>query len=253
MTKPITVSDAELEKLMNDLDAMLEAQEQGVAPPQPPQPVAAPEPALEPVLTPAEPAQEDDKLNDEPFVKPEPEPETPVPAAPPVAPQPPTATPTAGLKYFVDVEAFKRQTDLDETNLDRSAMEQSGLRAYYGAQAAYAEGQAAQVKAKFEILEAKIYNEIRNKLAVGGEKVTEKMVENAVKLDPRWQAAKMAVIDAATIAEVNKGLTFALADRREMLIQLCSDRRKDFEGQLRIKQEADLATQARGAVRAALG
>lgn len=143
------------------------------------------------------------------------------------------ASPT-GLQHFIDVPQFQEDIHVDEVNMDEAMMTQAGMRAFYGAQAAYAEGQASREKAKFEIFEAKL-NEIHRKdLVAKGDKVTEAMVLSAVKADARWIAAKERVIEAETIASINKSLVVAMGDRKDMLVQLGSDRRKDYEGQLRI-------------------
>lgn len=153
----------------------------------------------------------------------------------------PTAAATAHHqpKFFVDVGQFRRDIAVGETNMDQAMMQQAGLRAFYGAQAAYAEGHANTLKAKFEILEAKLYDEHEKLLVAEGKKATVVQIEAAVKRDPRWFAGKSKVIEAEAIANVNKSLTFALADRRDMLIQLGSDRREEFKGQLRINAVSD--------------
>jgi hypothetical protein len=145
----------------------------------------------------------------------------------------------AALNYYVDVEAFKRETAVSDTNLDDCMIKQSGLRAYYGAQAAHAEAQHARLKVRFDVLEAKLYDTHRKRLAETGEKVTEKAVENAVKLDPQWLKAKNAVIEAETIANVNRSLVVSLSDRKDMLVQLGADRREEFKGQLRMAGGSD--------------
>lgn len=162
------------------------------------------------------------------------------PSEPPVREEPrrPTeATGPGNLQHYVDVDRFRDDTRVTEANLDQCMIEQSGLRAYYGATAARAEAQAARVKAKFEVVEATLYDHHRKELAKMGEKTTEKMVENAVKLDPRWIKAKNMVIEAETIATINKGLVESLRDRKDMLVQLGADRREEFKGGLRIMEE----------------
>lgn len=152
-----------------------------------------------------------------------------------------SAAPTTSLRYFVDPAAFKKETAVNNYNLDTCFMEQSSLRAYYGSMAAQAEAQASLSKTKFEVLEARLYDHHRKALAASGEKTTEKMVENAVKCDPRWLTGKERVIDAESIAAVNKALSVSLADRRDMLIQLGADRRDESKGQARllaIKEQA---------------
>jgi hypothetical protein len=156
--------------------------------------------------------------------------------------RPTEASGHAGLNYYVDVDQFRTDTRVTEASLDQCMIEQNGLRAYYGAQAARAEAQAARIKAKFEVVEATLYDEQRKILAASGEKTTEKMVENAVKMDRRWIKAKSMVIEAETIAAINKGLVQSLADRRDMIIQLGADRRDEYKGAARIlaeKQDRD--------------
>ncbi|WP_180815171.1 hypothetical protein [Ralstonia pickettii] len=146
------------------------------------------------------------------------------------------------LDFYVDVDDFRRTTTPTETNLDECMIQQSGLRAFYGAQAARAEAQHARLKVRFEVLEAKLYDEHRKLLAAGSEKVTEKAVENAVRLDPRYLQGKTRVIEAESIANVNRAMVDSLRDRASMVIQLCADRRDEFKGQARImaqQQERD--------------
>lgn len=153
--------------------------------------------------------------------------------------RPSTSASPSGLKYFVDVREFNKETKLTEATLDNCMIEQSGLRAWYGAQAANAEAQHDRLKAKFDVLEASLYDHHRKELAASGEKTTEKMVENAVKLDPRWLKGKNAVIESETIANINKALVGSLADRRDMMIQLGADRREEYKGAARVLAERD--------------
>lgn len=139
-----------------------------------------------------------------------------------------------GLQHYVDPSQFKADTRVTEATLDACMIEQNGLRAYYGAQAARAEAQHDRLKARFEVVEATLYDYHRKLLAATGEKVTEKMVENAVKVDSRWFKAKNTVIEAGTIAAINKGLVESLKDRRDMIIQLGADRRDEYKGQARV-------------------
>lgn len=168
--------------------------------------------------------------------------------------RPTEATGPGNLQHYVDVDRFRDDTRVTEVNLDQCMIEQSGLRAYYGAQAARAEAQAARVKAKFEVVEATLYDHHRKELAKMGEKTTEKMVENAVKIDPRWIKAKNMVIEAETIATINKSLVESLKDRRDMIIQLGADRRDEYKGAARVLAEQGQRDELRDrAVRAMQG
>lgn len=256
MTKEIAMDDAEIAALLDEL----EAEQSKMVPPAP-----APAPAPKPVPV-AEPEPEpDDEPVEEPVKAPtpkkpkvvEPEPEPAVEVAESATERrilpgadveievsrdvPETSEKASGqkLSFYVDIQAFNRDTKLTEATLDNAMMEQSGLRAFYGSQAAQAEAQHARLKVRFEVLEAKLYDEHRKTLAAGTEKVTEKMVENAVKLDPRWLKGKNTVIEADTIASINKSLVISLSDRKDMMVQLGADRREEFKGGVRILAAQD--------------
>lgn len=266
----IAIDDDEIAALLDELEM-----ETGVkAAPAPAAPKAAPKPSREEVVA-SEPEPEPEpepevEVVDEPAAVPEPEPikvkTEPVkvkavaaPATASIATEPKTddfsdvadapelssdvpQTAQAKMQYFVDVNQFNRDTKLTEATLDDAMMQQASLRAYYGTLAANAEAQHARLKVRFDVLEAKLYDEIRKLLAAGGDKVTEKMVENGVKLDPRWLKAKNAVIEADTIAAINKSLVASLGDRRDMMIQMGADRREGHKGAIRVmeaKNEAE--------------
>lgn len=279
MPNEVAIDDAELDQLMADLEA--ETANAGTAPatiaaaaPAPteapaPAPTAAPTPAPTAAPTPAPTAAP----TPAPTTAPAPAPvATPAPTAAPVATPPkltvvaapaPTApapgsfsTPPevqraeqakrpAELQHHVDVAAFKIETAVSDVNLDQCFMEQSSLRATYAEVAARAEAQASRLKMRFEVKEAELYDKHRKELAATGEKVTEKAVENAVKLDPAWARMKNTVIEAETIAQIAKNAVLgSLNDRRDMLIQLGADRREDGKGAMRILAAQDLRERA---------
>ena len=148
------------------------------------------------------------------------------------------------LNFYVDVKEFAAKMAISEVNIDSCMFEQASLRAYYGQQAAMAEAQASRMKAKFETIEASLYDEHRKAFAASGEKTTEKMVENAVKMDRRWLSAKNLVIEAESIASINKNLVMSLSDRKDMLIQIGADRREEMKGALRITEKEELSARA---------
>ena len=262
MSTEIAMDDLEIAALLDELEAeQIKMSPNTPATPAPaPKPVPAPEPAPEPVAEPAPvkaPAPRKPRVVEpepEPAVAKEPNPVTVaameearriVPGAEVElevsrdTPETSEKAPGQKLHFYVDIPSFNRDTKLTEATLDSAMMEQSGLRAFYGSQAAQAEAQHARLKVRFEVLEAKLYDEHRKALAAGTEKVTEKMVENAVKLDPRWLKGKNTVIEADTIAAINKSLVISLADRKDMMVQLGADRREEFKGGVRIMAAQD--------------
>lgn len=263
--KEIPMGDDELDSLM----AELEAETAGMVK----TPVAAPAPEPEPAV--------EQEPEPEPEAKPEPEPvkEAPKPAerrvlagetksaltvvqpapwesevvepAKPDVPKTGAPAPKAPpeLQFYVDVNEFKRDTAVSDINLDKCMIEQNGLRAYYGANAARAEAQADRTKLQVEIAEAKLYDKHRKALADDPTiKVTEKMVENAVRLDPAYAKIKNRLIEADSIASISKHLVESLKDRRDMIIQLGADRRDEGRGQARVladqQERADLRERA---------
>lgn len=223
-----------------------EPQETAAEPPKKPRgrkPKAVPEPEPEPAPAPEPVSAPPEQKTREP----EPEPPAPAPAPappPPVAlPEPasaPRTTPNAApntaskvLQYHVDVEQFRRDTQITEATLDACMIEQNSLRAYYGAQMAYAEAQLARLKMRADIIEAQLNDRHRKALLATGEKVTEKLIESAVRLDPAWIKIQNLVIEAETIHAINKALVASLADRRDMLIQIGANRREELKGPVR--------------------
>lgn len=179
----------------------------------------------------------------------------PAPTTPPAAEPTPEHNPPprrAQLEFFLDVEKFRDETAVSDTNLDSCMMQQAGLRAFYGAQAIYAEAQHDRVKARFKVLEAALYDEHRKAMLAAGDKVTEKAVENAVLADPRWLKGQNTVIEANTLAGVNRVAVDSLRDRKDMLVQLGADRREEGKGQLRVMEETNLRARAAAAGKAAL-
>jgi hypothetical protein len=170
----------------------------------------------------------------------------PNPTPAPAASKPPKSS------HLIDPAEFKRETKVSMTNLDECMIEQSSLRAYYGTLAADAEAEHAKLKLRHDIIEARVYDKHRKALADAGEKVTEKMVENAVKQDPEWAQSKLRVIEAEQVANRNRACVDSLKDRKDMLVQLGADRREEGKGQVRILEAAASHEDKRAAAMAAL-
>lgn len=171
----------------------------------------------------------------------------------PEEPKPATTGALAGLDFEIDVGQFRKDISVSETNLDNCMMEQAGLIAYYIEKAARAEAQAQRTKVQVEIGEAKLFDQHRKALAATAEKVTEKMVESAVRLDPKYGAIQNRLIEAESRAAIAKGCVEALKQRRDMIIQLGADRREEGKGAVRImaaeQSHADLKARALAAAK----
>jgi hypothetical protein len=156
----------------------------------------------------------------------------------------------AQLNQFIDVDQYIKDTTLTDGNLQGCMLNQTGLRAHYATLAARAAAQYNSMKARFEVMEAGLYNKHRQRLSLQNEKVTERMVETAVKLDPAYLTGKGLVIEAESIADIVKGRAAAFEDRRNMLMQLGADKREEMKGAPRIMAHPDedpVAARARAA------
>lgn len=176
----------------------------------------------------------------EPEPKPEPAPEpTPEPKAeaPATKPAQPAASYETATAEFVDPEQLKKDVRIDPTNLDTAMIEHASLYVHYAMQTVRARRQFDRVKNAFEILCAKLDAEHREDLAAGGKKVTETLVENSVKSDARWSAGQARVIEAQSnwrLAEIAEN---AFHQRKDLLLEIARDRRKEREGQLRVLEQ----------------
>lgn len=247
----IGIDDAELDAMMAELEAetasMTKAPVVKVVAPEPePEPVKVSEPEPVPIKAPEpEPIPTPSPVLTAKLVMPTPEPEQEpevqvsnevveklAEIAKPKAP--------ASLLFFIDVEKFNDETKVSEVNLDNCMMQQASLRASYGANSARAEAQADRTKIQVEIAEAKLYDKHRKLLLADPTiKVTEKMVENAVRLDEAYGRIHNRLIEAESIAALNKHIVESLKDRRDMIIQLGADRRDEYKGQARIMAKED--------------
>ncbi|MEJ8025477.1 hypothetical protein WKH82_08390 [Acinetobacter baumannii] len=143
------------------------------------------------------------------------------------------------LKYEPNVTEFQVQTKITDANFDQCILDQASLMAYHSALYAQAEAQVARVKLKFETLEAGLYDAYRKRFLDMGEKVTEKAIENAVRLDKKWSKAKLLLIEAQTYADIHKGFVQSLNDRRFMLMSRGASLRDEMKGQLRVMAQVD--------------
>jgi hypothetical protein len=60
------------------------------------------------------------------------------------------------------------------------------------------------------------------------------MVENAVKADPRYANAQNQIIEARALFDIANDAREAYTQRKDMIVQISVDRRREREGQLRI-------------------
>lgn len=173
------------------------------------------------------------------------------------------ASPTEVVPY-IDPHQIKKDLEWSERTLDDDMQRHSSLVSHYSVQSARAKAQHERFKALFEVIESRLYAKHRTALeqkalneammteATPGEapakkgkakdgpaRVTDAAVASAVKSDPLWWRAKQRVIQAEEIADLARDTMFNLVSRKDLMIEMARDRRKDREGEIRVQAARD--------------
>lgn len=127
-----------------------------------------------------------------------------------------------GVKYD---NSFNTDVSIDRTNLDEEFSTQAEKYAFYAFLAANAKSSYERHKFALEQIYAAIDHEKRTeaeamKAANPKFKYTEKMVESEVITDKRYTAKKNEMFDARLLADQLNAASAAIAQRKDMLVQL---------------------------------
>lgn len=142
------------------------------------------------------------------------------------------ATPVA--KPLMDIAQYKRDLSIDGADLDNAVRMQASMFGHYSIIAARARLKADGAKYQDEVNFSALYAEYRERLTAAG-KVTEAQIDAAVKADPRWMDSKRALIEAQAVSNICNDSREAFGQRKDMLVQLTVDRRKEGEGEMRVR------------------
>ncbi len=99
-------------------------------------------------------------------------------------------------------------------------------------------------KVNLERLYAIIDHEKRGELMLAGVKTTEKMVENSVITDERYTALQDDYLQAQKDAAICKAAMHAMQHRKDMLVQLGSAARAEFNADVSIRAAAAAAARS---------
>lgn len=138
------------------------------------------------------------------------------------------------IKPILNAEQIAAASSINQDNLTKEFSEHAANVYYYAAKRGDAARQEMRAKQYLELISARVDADIRLDAASVGEKVTEVMVANKVKMDETFQAAQAAFNDAAFIHSLAVGATLAMATKRDMLIQLGANEREQIKGNLRM-------------------
>lgn len=144
----------------------------------------------------------------------------------------------SALKSFIDSDKVKVDISINLEDLDTAMVEHSGLELHYSTQTAHARRQYERMKNAVEILEAKIDANVRESLGAAAEeskkKPTEAAIKAAVLADKRYSSGQAKLIEAQFILKLCEATENAFHGRKDMILELARDRRKEREGQLRV-------------------
>lgn len=145
------------------------------------------------------------------------------------------------LNRFVDQEQAKKDIAINPNDLDSEMLEHASLYLHYAQQTVNARRQYDRLKNAFEILEARLDEEYRTSMSEGAaKKPTEAQIRAAIVSDKRWSGAQAKVIEANSIWRSCEIVESAMSQRRDMILEVARDRRKDKEGQLRVLENQDM-------------
>ena len=244
-----TMTDEEMEAMMAEIEASAPA----TAPAAKPAPAAVETPPWEETPKPA--AAPSVAAPMEASAAPVASEEPPAPVSKP-APTPATAATSShvasgdgtALKVFVDPDQVKVDISINMGDLDTAMIEHPGLELHYAMQTAHARRQYERLKAATEILEAKIDAETREKW-VGEKKPTEAAIKAAVLADKRYSSAQSKLIDAQHIWKLCEATENAFRSRKDLLLEVARDRRKEKEGQMRVLEGQEMRESVMKALR----
>lgn len=137
------------------------------------------------------------------------------------------------LNSFIDPNQLKADISINTADLDTAMIEHAALELHYASQTAHARRQYERIKSAIEILEARLDAEVRTAW-VGEKKPTEAAIKAAVLADRRYSTSQSKLIDAQHIWKLCEAAENAFRSRKDMLLEVARDRRKEKEGQLRV-------------------
>ena len=135
--------------------------------------------------------------------------------------------------YEPDQDTFSNDTRNDPDNMELAWINHHGQYAYYGTLVAKSSFQHSQFKDKLEKLEALLDAKYRNQILSEGGKPTEKAIEALIKVDKLWSRMATLVNTARMYSDIHRTNLIALEHRKDMLMQMGAQMRKEMEGQLR--------------------
>jgi energy-converting hydrogenase A subunit M len=137
-----------------------------------------------------------------------------------------------GVTYTID---YRKELKCSEETINDDLKDQPSFFAWYAVLSEVAQAEMAEAKTTLEMAEAVLDERIRKESA--GDKVTETMVKNRIRLDPTFQGAQ----ENFATARKNVGILGAIKEsfyhRKDVLISLASNMRVQADPSIYIKKQ----------------
>lgn len=117
------------------------------------------------------------------------------------------------------LDEIMKDLTFDRSDLNAVWENQPRLLMIYGAKLANAEKEMADAKRNLDLIESKLYSQIRAKISFDGARISESTIESKVKSDLNYTAARQRYDEAKYVADLYKHAVSAFNHRRDMIVQ----------------------------------
>lgn len=147
-------------------------------------------------------------------------------------------TPTLSVGDMTFESKLQEDLFVNRSDLNSEFVRHPERYAFYATCYEIAAAKENNYKVNLDRLYAILDHEHRGALAMAGVKTTEKMVENSVITDSRYTALQDEYLQAQKSAAILKAAMFAMQHRKDMLIQLGSAARAEFNADVSLRAAA---------------
>lgn len=132
-----------------------------------------------------------------------------------------------GGTYLVDV---MKEASIDVTDMNEELEKQPGKYAHFGSLYVLARSHLADAKRLKEVTYAELDSKIRQQARDAGNKITENAINQEITMSVEYDEACVDYVNAEEQMNRLKHMCIALDQRREMLLALNANIRKEMEG-----------------------
>lgn len=145
----------------------------------------------------------------------------------------PAGIPQIQIKIEIEGKAIDRDINqdlrIDPENLDEALVKQPALFAYYASLTQQTNLLLAKARFDYDKKMAEHLREAREELSGSHVRVTDKQLQAVIDTQPVILAAKKRVLELEHQSQLMWAIVKALEHKRECLMQLCNNRRKEME------------------------